>query len=111
MSFMIFIFYLVFYVKPNTLLVILWRVVRRAEETGTYSWPRFCSVNCPPMVINYQLSHMGTRLGFKPWSEGWEASVLPLHHHGPNVIQKIFSIHVLYHLVFYSVCIDYVCYI
>ena len=34
------------------------RVVGRAEETSTYSWSRFCTVNCRPMASNYQLSHL-----------------------------------------------------
>ena len=34
------------------------RVVGRAEETSTYSWSRFCSVNCWPTASNYQVSHL-----------------------------------------------------
>ena len=30
----------------------------RAEETSTYSWSRFCTVNCRPTASNYQLSHL-----------------------------------------------------
>ena len=33
-------------------------VVGRAEETSTYSWSRFCTVNCRPMASNYQLSYL-----------------------------------------------------
>ena len=33
-------------------------VVGRAEETSTYSWSRFCTVNCRPTASNYQLSHL-----------------------------------------------------
>ena len=33
-------------------------VVGRADETSTYSWSRFCTVNCRPMASNYQLSHL-----------------------------------------------------
>ena len=29
------------------------RVVLCAEETSTYSWSRFCTVNCRPLVSNY----------------------------------------------------------
>ena len=29
-----------------------------AEETSKYSWSRFCTVNCRPLVGNYQLSHI-----------------------------------------------------
>ena len=38
--------YLWFYVAFNTVQVISGRVVGRAEETSTYSWSRFCTVNC-----------------------------------------------------------------
>ena len=27
-------------------------------ENHTYSWSRFCTANCQPMVRNYQLSHL-----------------------------------------------------
>ena len=46
-----------FYVAFNTVQVISWRVVGRAEETSTYSSSGFCTVNCPPTSGNYQLSH------------------------------------------------------
>ena len=46
-----------FYVTFNTVQVISRRVVGRAEETSTYSWSRFCTVNCQPTESNYQLSH------------------------------------------------------
>ena len=29
-----------------------------AEETSTYSWSRFCTLNCRPTASNYQLSHL-----------------------------------------------------
>ena len=41
--------------------VISRRVVGRGEETSTYSWSRFCTVNCRPTASNYQLSLL--RLG------------------------------------------------
>ena len=44
--------YLGFYVTFNTV------QVGRAEETSTYSWSRFCTVNCRPTASNYQLSHL-----------------------------------------------------
>ena len=50
--------YLGFYVAFNTLQVISWRVVGRAEETSTYSSSGFCIVNCRPTASNYQLSHL-----------------------------------------------------
>ena len=42
-------------------LVILWRVV----ETSTYSWSRFCTVNCWPTASNYQLSQFKVGPGFE----------------------------------------------
>ena len=50
--------YLGFYVAFNTVQVISRRVVGRAEETSTYSSSGFCTVNCRPTAVNYQLSHM-----------------------------------------------------
>ena len=50
--------YLGFYVAFNTVQVISRRVVRRVEETSTYSCSRFFTVNCRPMASNYQLSHL-----------------------------------------------------
>ena len=50
--------YFGFYVTFNTVQVISRRVVGRAEETSTYSWSRFCTVNCRPTASNYQLSHL-----------------------------------------------------
>ena len=35
-----------FYVTFNTVQIISQWVVTRAEETSTYSWSRFCTVNC-----------------------------------------------------------------
>ena len=37
--------YLVFYLAFNTVQIISQWVVGRAEETSTYSWSRFCTVN------------------------------------------------------------------
>ena len=45
------------YVAFNTVQVISQQVVGRAEETSTYSWSRFCTINCRPTASNYQLSH------------------------------------------------------
>ena len=50
--------YLGFYVVFNTVQVISQWVVRRAEETSTYSLLGFCTVNCRPTASNYQLSHL-----------------------------------------------------
>ena len=50
--------YLGFYVAFNIVQVISRQVVRRAEETSTYSWSRFCTVNCRLMANNNQLSHL-----------------------------------------------------
>ena len=53
------IFYLFgFYVAFNTVQVMSQQVVGRTEETSTYSWSRFCTVNCQTMASNYQLSHL-----------------------------------------------------
>ena len=57
-QFSLFLFiYLGFYIAFNTVQVISQRVVGRAEETSTYSWSRFCTVNCRTTANNYQLSH------------------------------------------------------
>ena len=47
-----------FYVAFNTVQVISRWLVRRAEETSTYSSLGFCTVNCRPTASNYQLSHL-----------------------------------------------------
>ena len=60
--------YLGVYVAFNTVQVISRWVVGRAEETSTYSWSRFCTVNCRPTARNYQLSHL--RSGWEPNSNG-----------------------------------------
>ena len=70
---------LTFYVAFNTLQVISRWVVGRAEETSTYSWSRFCTVNCRPTASNYLLSHL--RSIREPNSN---LRVLPLCHHGPE---------------------------
>ena len=43
------------------MMVVLW-----AEETGIYSWPRFCTVNCLPTASNYKLSHLKSGLAPNP---------------------------------------------
>ena len=54
----LFIVYLGFYVAFNTVQVVSRWVVGRAEETSTYSFSGFCTVNCQPTASNYQLSHL-----------------------------------------------------
>ena len=77
--------YLGFYVAFNTKQVISRQVVGSAEETSTYSWSMFCTVNCRPMASNYQLSR----------PQRWEARVLPLCHHGPlsELSKLIYGVH------------------
>ena len=52
--------YLGFNIAFNTVQVISRRVVGRAEETSTYSWSRFCTINCGPTGSNYQISHFNS---------------------------------------------------
>ena len=44
--------YLGFYIALSTVQVISRWVAGRAEETSTYSWSRFCTVNCRPAASN-----------------------------------------------------------
>ena len=75
--------YLGFYVSFNTVQVISRRVVGRAEKTSTYSWSRFCTVNCRSTASKYQLSHLGS--GQEPNPDLRDGRrVLPLCHHGPQ---------------------------
>ena len=81
----------VFYVAFNTVQVISRRVVLWAEETSTYSWSRFCTVNCWALVSNYGLSFIRSKVwGLNRWPQRWEGSVLPLHHHGPSFMPKLY---------------------
>ena len=73
-------YYFVFFITPSTLSIILWWVVGRAEETNTYSWSRFCTVNCWPTTSSYQLFHM--RLGRALNSELRGENTIQ---HGPQV--------------------------
>ena len=52
------IYLFIYLVTFNTVHVISRRVIGRAEETSTYNWSRFCTVNCRPTASNYQLSHL-----------------------------------------------------
>ena len=52
------------------------------EETSTYSWSMFCTVNCRTSVSNYQLFPHKVR-GLNRQPQRWEVSVLPLYHCGP----------------------------
>ena len=54
-----------FRVTFNTVQVISRQVVGRAEETSTYSWSKFCTLNCRPMACNYQLSLFGPGPGLR----------------------------------------------
>ena len=49
-----------FNVAFNTVYAISQRVVSWAAGTSTYSWSRFCSVKCLPVISNYQLSYIGS---------------------------------------------------
>ena len=77
--------YFGFYVTFNTVQVISRRVVGRAEETSTYSWSRFCAVNCRPTASNYHLSLL--RLGREPKSDfkGGMQECSPVFHLGPTM--------------------------
>ena len=77
-----------FYVAFNTVQVISRRIVGRAEETSTYSWSGFFTVNCRPTASNYQLSHLWPCRQPNPGPQRWEARVLPLCHRGPHQISK-----------------------
>ena len=71
--------YLGFYVAFNTAQDISRGVVGRAEETSTtYSWSRFCTVNCRPTASNYQLSHLSPCGDRTPASEVGGESVTTL---------------------------------
>ena len=71
--------YLGFYRTFNTVQVISRWEIGRAEETSTYSWSRFCTVNCTPLEV---------APGTKPRSQRWEARVLPLCHRGPPKVSQ-----------------------
>ena len=65
--------YSIIYVAFNTVQVISQQVVLWAAETSTYSWSRFCTVNCRPLVSNYELSH----IGFGAFDKGYNFT--PIH--------------------------------
>ena len=58
-------------------------VVLRAEETSTYSWTRFCTVNYQQTASNDQLSHLGQAGIQTPISEvgGKSVTTLPARPH------------------------------
>ena len=68
------------------------RVVGRAEETSTYSWSRFCTVNCRPTASNYQLSHLRPCREPNPGLRGGRrecyhsATVAPLYFKSPDIL-------------------------
>ena len=47
------------------------------DRGNQYSWSRLCTVNCPPLVSNYQLFHIRSGVCTVDL-RGWKASVLPL---------------------------------
>ena len=67
-SYFVLFIYLGFYASFNTVWVISRWVVGRAEETSTYSWSRFCTVNCRPVASNYQLEDVP---GTEPRPQRW----------------------------------------
>ena len=76
--------YLGVYVAFNVVQVISRWVVLWTEETSTYSWSRFCTVNCRPTVSNYQLSHLRPCWEPNPGLRGGRrVRVFPLCHCGP----------------------------
>ena len=65
--FIFYTFFIYFYIFSLFLFLFIWgftslltlnRSVGRADETSTYSWSRFCTINCRPTASNYQLSHL-----------------------------------------------------
>ena len=73
-----------FYVAFNTVQVISQWVVLWAEETSTYSWSRFCTVNL--LTIGTQPPTFPHRVrGLNRGPQRREASVLPLRHCGPYI--------------------------
>ena len=66
-----------FYVAFNTVQLILRRVVQRAEETSTYSWSRFCTINCRLTASNYQLSHLRSGWELNPDLRGGRRECYP----------------------------------
>ena len=75
---MVYNIYLGFYVAFNTVQVISQRVVGMAEETSTYSWSGFCTVNCRPTASNYRLSQLRSDWEPNPISEVGGTSVITL---------------------------------
>ena len=69
--------YLGSYVAFNTVQLISRQVVQRAEETSTYSWSRFCTVNCRPTASNYQLSHLRSGRELNPDLRGGRRECYP----------------------------------
>ena len=75
--------YVGFNVPFNTAYVISQSVAFWAEETSTYSWSRFCIVNCRPS--GKQLAAFPQWVwGLNCRTQRLEASVLPLCRHGPS---------------------------
>ena len=87
--------YLGFNIALNTIQVISRRVVLWAEETSTYSWSRFCTVNCWQMVSNYQLSHIGSGV----WTPDLRDAIRVCYHCTTMAIYLIIDLLVLLLLV------------
>ena len=63
------------------LLLVLWRVVGRAEETSMYSWLKV--LYCKLLTSGKQLPAFSHEVRFGLWCQRWAASVLPVHHRAP----------------------------
>ena len=77
-----FFIYLGFYITFNTVQVISRWIVLGTEETRTYSWSRFCTVNCRQNGKQLEAFPLEVQPGIELRSQSWEARVLPLCHRG-----------------------------
>ena len=112
--------YLGFYVAFNSVQVISQWVVGRAEETSTYSWSRFCTVNCQPTASNYKLSHLRPGQEQNPGLRGGRrecyhsAIVVPDIESKITVINSYFGLSVYIYVIYNLVCISncvLICYV
>ena len=67
--------------------VISWRVVLWADETSMYTCSRFCTVNCPPLVSNYQFPTYC--LGFEPPTSEVGGECVTTAPHGPFLLHAM----------------------